>query len=305
MKKVAVVIINFNSSDFTINCVRSILEKTPADFDYGIVVIDNNSQIADYTRMQQSLQAISQVTIFRSRINVGFSAGNMLGVQLVQAEYYFFLNNDCEFLNDNISLLYNFMQQNTDVGVACGQMYNTNHSPHHSFGYLPTLGLMLFGTSFMRIFGSGVLPSKTTAYSRPLKVPFVTGASMFVDFQKLSEVGGLDTNYFLYCEEEDIAKKMKDKGYFCYLLPAAQFIHHMGKSTSRNFDIEKEFYISRLYYHRKHNNMLAYQAFKLLHFFRNFRKFYKDAIYARLAFFILIGAPLRYSLRHRQQISPL
>ncbi|MFT2007342.1 glycosyltransferase family 2 protein [Pontibacter sp. 13R65] len=304
MKKVAVIIINYNSTDFTISCINSILEKTPESFEYGIVVVDNNSQIAAYEHLQEALKDNNKVGIYRSKINLGFSGGNMFGLQHAQAGYYFFLNNDCELLNDNLSMLYDFMQQHPEAAIACGQMFNTDLSPHHSFNYLPELSLKLFGSGIVRLFNKESYPKKKATYTQPLKVPLLTGAALFVDYKKLSEVSGLDTNYFLYCEEEDLARKLKDKGYSCYLVPEAKFVHHMGQSTSRSYDIEKEYYISLLYYHRKHNNYLAYLLFKGLYFFKNFRKLYKGSLYLKLSLFILRGAPMKYSLKHRQQIAP-
>ncbi len=303
MKQVAVIIINFNSSAYTIDCVRSILDQTSTSLSYEIIVVDNNSAPADYEHLVQQTKDWPHLSIHRSIINLGFSGGNMYGLQFASAEYSYFLNNDCVLLNDNLHLLYTFMQAHPDAGICCGQMYNTDLSFHHSFGYLPSIALKVAGSGAVRAFAAKDYPKKKVQYTEPLQVPLVTGASMFVDFKKLAEIGGFDTNYFLYCEEEDIAKRMKNKGYSCYLLPEARFIHHMGKSTNRNYVILRENYISLLYYHRKYDNYLAYTGFKLLYFFKNFKRFYKGTLYLKLAFFILRGAPLCYSLKHTQKIS--
>ena len=95
---------------------------------------------------------------------------------------------------------------------------------------------------------------------------------------------------------------MRRKGHGVYLVPAARFKHHMGKSTRRNFAIELENYISLLYYHRKFNSWPAYQALKLLYFFMNLKKVFRHRMYGKLAFYILLGAPMKYSLKHKQQL---
>jgi len=303
MKQVAVIIINFNSSAFTVDCINSIAEKTAPGLSYEIIVVDNNSAVGDYAALVQQTKEFQNLSIHRSIVNLGFSGGNMFGLQFANAAYCFFLNNDCVLLNDNLSILYTFMQEHPDAGLCCGQMYNSDRSFHHSFGYFPAISLKLLGSSGSRLFSSEAYPKRKIKYSAPLRVPLVTGAAMFVDFRKLAEIGGFDTNYFLYCEEEDLAIRLQKRGYTCYLQPKAEFIHHMGKSTSPGYAILRENYISLLYYHRKHHNYAAYTLFKLLYFFKNIKKFYKGAVYAKLAFFILQGAPLAYSLKHSQKIS--
>ena len=125
---------------------------------------------------------------------------------------------------------------------------------------------------------------------------------MFVDRGKLAEIGGFDTNYFLYCEEEDLCWRLRQQGYGIYLVPKAQFKHHMGKSTIRNFPIELENYISLLYYHRKFTSYPAYLVLKLIYFLKNIRKVIRHWLYFKLAIYILLGAPLKYSLKHKQKL---
>jgi len=302
MKQVAVIIINFNSSAYTVDCINSIIKETAPGLSYEIIVVDNNSAATDYETLLQQTEGYPNLSIHRSIVNLGFSGGNMFGLQFANAAYCFFLNNDCVLLNDNLSILYTFMQEHPDAGLCCGQMYNSDMSFHHSFGYFPAISLKLLGSSAARLFSAGAYPKRKVKYSEPVQVPLVTGAAMFVDFRKLAEIGGFDTNYFLYCEEEDVAKRLQQKGYTCYMQPEAKFIHHMGKSTSRNYAILRENYISLLYYHRKHHTYLAYTLFKFIYFFKNIKRFYKGLIYIKLAFFILKGAPLTYSLKHSQKI---
>jgi GT2 family glycosyltransferase len=301
MKKVSVVIINYNSSEYTIECVKSITELTPRDFTYEIIVVDNNSQSSDLDVLIASVQDIEVVKIVKSQINLGFSGGNMKGVSCSDAKYIFFLNNDCVLLNNNLSILYHFMQANADAGICTGQMFNTDMSFHHSFNYFPTVKLKLFGSSLLRFLSPSRYPSKKVVYKSAIRVPFVTGAAMFIDFKIFSEIGGFDTHYFLYCEEEDICFRLKKNGYAAYLVPEARFIHHMGKSTKRNLDFEYENYISLFFFFKKHFSYVEYMILKSIYFFKNIRKFYRNPDYVKLAMFILKGAPEKYSLRYKQK----
>ncbi len=302
MKKycISVIIINFNSADYTRECIDSIKEKTSKDLSYQIIIVDNNSNPEDQKRLSDLISGNPDIILIKSKINLGFSAGNMLGIQYANADYIFFLNNDTVLLNDCLSILYNFMKSNEAVGICTGQMYNSDMSFHHSFNYFPTLALKVLGSSFLRIFNGSKYPQKKIKYIHPLQVDFVTGAAIFTDYSKFARVGGFDTNYFLYCEEEDIAKKMDLAGYSVFLVPEAKFIHHMGKSTNHNFDIEKENMISTLYYHRKYSNYITYIFIKTWYFIKKAKYFYKSLNKLKLAFFILSGAHLKHSLKHKQ-----
>lgn len=302
MVQVSVVIINYNSHGFTMGCLQSLKKHTAVDFSYEIIVVDNNSEPEDYQQLVVACKQAGEVNVIRSMVNLGFSGGNMLGLQAATGAYIYFLNNDCELLNDNLSLLFNFMTLNPGVGACTGQMYNSNLSFHHAFGYFPTLSLRFFGPSLLRLFTPEKFPLKTVVYEQPLAVPLITGASMFIDREKLAEIGGFDTNYFLYCEEEDLCLRLRRQGYAVYLVPEACFIHHMGKSTVRRFPIELENYISLLYYHRKFHAYPAYLVLKGLYFLKNIRKVFRNRFYLKLAFYILMGAPLKYSLKHQQKL---
>lgn len=301
MKKVSFVVINYNSSQYTLNCLDSIFEQTAPSLSFEVVIVDNNSQFDDYKRLADSIKH-NEIKLVRSRINLGFSGGNMLGVQYSNAQYLFFLNNDCELKNDVASLLAKFMDSTPDAGICTAQMYNSDGSFEGSFGYFPNLWVKILGPSILRLFSAARYPKAKVKYSDPLKVHFVTGAAMFVDFAKFSDISGLDTNYFLYCEEEDIAKNMAKRGFLSYLVPEAEFIHHSGKSTVRNYKIEREFYISLMYYLRKHHSYIEYSMLRVVYFFKVFKKIFRSLDYLKLAFFVLRGAPMKYSLRFSQKI---
>jgi GT2 family glycosyltransferase len=273
------------------------------DLDYNIIIIDNNSSYDDYLHLFNSLINLNNVRIIRSKINLGFSGGNMLGVQSTNADYLFFLNNDTVFLNDCLTILSDFMSKSYDAGLCTAQMYNEDGSFHHSFNYFPTLSLKLLGSSFLRKLNQKNYPDKKIEYNSPLQVDLVTGAAMFVDYQKFVGIGGFDTNYFLYCEEEDLAMKMKLSGHNVYLVPQAKFIHHKGKSTKRNYSIEKENFISLLYYHRKYSSRFKYLLLKIFYFIKTIKKGFSNFDYVRLAFFILNNADPKHSLRYKQKIS--
>lgn len=299
---VTIIIINYNSSQYTLSCVESITANIASNLLYNIIIVDNNSEEYDFNTLSEKCEEWPHVTLLRSVLNLGFSGGNMLGVQHANADYLLFLNNDTIFLNDNVSLFIEFMQAHSNVGICTGQMYNGDGLSVSSFQDFPAVAQRIFGAKVLRLLSPNKYPDNRIIYVKPQKVDVVSGASMFVDFNKFAEVGGFDTNYFLFCEEEDIAKKLSKAGYSAYLVPEAKYVHYVGKSTTSNLNIEKEFFISYFYYLRKHITKIGYTSIVLYCFLKSFMRFFKGLSYLRLAFFILSFPGLEHSLRHKQQI---
>ncbi len=300
LPKVSIVLLNYNSHQFTLNCVDSIIAKTRR-VDYEIIIVDNNSSPADYEALQYSIDQY-KVRLIRSHINLGFSGGNMFGIQFAdpESDYYYFLNNDCILQTDVCSQLTAFMEMTPDAGLCGAQMFTSKGVQKPTFGYLPTLGSKLLGHSFVRFFNPSLYPPINRTYAEPLKVPFIMGSTLFFRASAFRDIGGFDVTHFLYLEEEDVAKRLLFKGFGAYLVPQARYIHFDGQSTIRNYDIEKEYYISLFHYFRKYHTWLARLLFGVYYFIKNLRKFKRNPVYARLAWFIWRGCPMRESLRYQQ-----
>lgn len=304
--QIAVILVNYNSSQYTLDCVQSIEEKTSSSLRYQVIVVDNCSRPEEYTKLD-SLNTNSRVTLLRSRINTGFSGANMMGMQAAEADYYYFLNNDCILLNDCLHILHSFLEEKPEAGNCSGEMINKDGVYEYNFRYFPSLKLKLLGSGLLRLFSPDDYPDKRKRMSAPARVDLVNGSSMFIRASAFESIGGFDTNYFLYCEEEDIALRLRRAGHLTYLVPQAQYQHFENKSSSSENAIRlpylKEFYISFLYYFSKNYGFFYRLAIQFLYFFKLGRKFYKNTGYAYLAFFVAAGAPVRHSLRFKQKIS--
>ena len=101
--EVAIILINYNSSHFTIQCIESIVEKTAITLNYQIVIVDNNSEKDDFILLENYINFTSRlnVKLVRSKKNTGFGGGNMFGVQFANAIYYAFVNNDSILINNS------------------------------------------------------------------------------------------------------------------------------------------------------------------------------------------------------------
>src|SRR5690606_33932867 len=242
MYDIAVIIINYNSSQFTINAIDSIVKTTSKDLNYQIIVIDNASKYEDFLLLQKEIKDTTNLDLVRSRINTGFGAGNMLGVQFANAKYYAFVNNDTLLLNDCLPVLKDFMESNPKVALCAPQGYDENKNVLNSFDHFLTLRRELFGRYIFEFLYPKTYPKRNLVYDNPIKVQCIPGSFLFVDSHIFNSVGGFDTNIFLYYEETDLAYRISKLGQKseCYLVPSGKYIHFVGKSTSPSLMIKKE-----------------------------------------------------------------
>jgi hypothetical protein len=304
---VSAILINYNSSAYTVNCIRSIIRTVTKKISYSIIVIDNASEQDDYNKLVAEIKSSDEfkpVTIFRSKINVGFSAGNMMGIQNVDAEYYFLLNNDCVLQNDCIGILYDFCEKNFDVALCSPQLINTEGKPQPCINYFPTLKTKIFGSGVLNLSYGNKHTSRKATHDKPVQVDVVSGSQMFLRAKHFFSIGGLDTTFFLYCEEEDIALRLHKAGFKTYLVPQAKNYHLGSASTKPSLDIKKEFYISFLYFYRKHYGLINTFMIKIILCLRLLRKSLNNTDNLKLVIFVASGSHLKNSLRHRQKIIP-
>lgn len=305
MFDIAVILINYNSSEHSINCIQSIIQKTSKTLNYQIIITDNSSAIEDYLKLKTFCDSLSMPNLLlcRSKINTGFGGGNMFGIQHANAKYYAFVNNDTFFINDCLQILKNNLETNSNIGIAGAQAYKENGDFLGSLDHFASPVREIMGRNFLEMINSKKCPKRKKKYTDPVQVNFIPGSFMFIRAIDFNEIGGFDTNIFLYYEETDLCLRLNKKSKFSYLIPEAEFIHLHGASTGKSLAIKKELKISLFYIIRKHYGFWGYksvQAFLLLKYF--FSSIFKPKNWS-LFILVLIGAPLSKSLKTQQKIN--
>lgn len=306
MKDFSIILINYNSSSYTLNCINSIIKETSAHISYDIIVIDNASKIEDYSHLKKEIKKLnlSNLTLSRSKINTGFGGGNMLGIQFANCKYYAFVNNDTILQNDCISIIHEFLEKNATASVCSPQQFNENDEVQKSFDHFLSLKRELFGRKILEKLNPKKYPKRRKIYDNPIKVQSVPGSFLVTRADDFNQIGGFDTNIFLYYEETDLCyriSKLKEKG-ACYLIPEGRYTHFKGQSTNKNIAIKKELKISLLYVLKKNSGYMAYQILRwwlTLKFL--FKSIFKPKNF-QLFILFLKGAPLSESLKQNQHI---
>lgn len=299
---ISFITINYNSSHHTVALVQSIITHTLTDLNYEIIIVDNASEHEDYTHLHEAMSPFSQVSIIRNRINNGFAGGNMLGVNSAHGNYYFFINNDCLFLNNAGNIMKNYMDEHSDIAVATAKI--TDEKGHFSSSYkqFPSVIKQWFGNAIHRWISSNSFPSNKVLLEVPTAVEIISGSCMFFRAEDFCAIGGFDTVFFLYCEEEDICKRVWNDSKQIYFLPEAEVFHTGSGSSVRNIMLEKEFFISYNLLINKHFTLFPRILIKIALLFKQFRRIFTKKNGLSLFLFVASGAPIRESLRYQQNV---
>ncbi len=300
MKDIAVIIINYNTSKYTLECIQAVREKSSQSISYDIIVVDNNSQIDDFENLKAQFPTASNIQLHRSDINTGFGGGNIHGAQFANARYLLFLNNDATLQNDCLKILHRYMEANPTVGVCTAQNYDEHGDMVPSFDHNKGLRRLLFGRSFLEKNNPKLYPKRKQEYTDPIEVNWVNGAFLFFRSDAYNEIGGFDPNIFLYWEEMDLCHRLRKINFKSMLVPAAKILHYQGVSIGISKPIDREAYISYLYVLRKNRNYLSYLLIRLyliVVILLKPKKWYLFSV-------ILKPYPSKASLKHQQKIHP-
>jgi GT2 family glycosyltransferase len=297
MKDIAVIIINYNTSEYTLECIKIVIAKTSERNSFEIIVVDNNSELSDYKNLKDNFPKQPSISLHRSDINTGFGGGNMFGAQFANAKYLLFLNNDAMLKNDCLNILYDFMEEHPNVGVSTAQNYDEHGELVPSFDHNKGIRRLLFGRSFLEKTNPKLYPKRKKEYTSAIIVNWVNGAFLFFRNEAFQKIGGFDTNIFLYWEEMDLCHRLRKQGYSSALVPQAKILHYQGVSIGNSEIIDKEAYISYLYVLRKNFGFLKYvfiRKYLFLVILLKPKKWYLLSVLLKLN-------PSKVSLKHKQQ----
>lgn len=291
---VSFIILNYNTHALTLRCLESVEKQVAAE--HETIVVDNGSAPGELEQLKAGL-APHKATLIVSRRNTGFGLGNMMGAQVARGEYLCFLNSDVTFSEDCITPLVDYLRQHNDVANIIPQEYNREGRPVPSFKHPFGIRHELFGDGiFERLFPRQFPSRRQFGGDTPYAVSQTSGCMMLFDAEKFWQAGGFDTNIFLYYEEYDICRRLRQRGWRCMVHPAFRFNHLHGASTpSRNPLIRRELYISKMYCYRKHHpwwQALVFQMLNVLILLVKPRKWHVLPI-------LLRGEALSRSMRHR------
>lgn len=306
MKGLSVIIVNYNTSEITFQCIQSIIKFFPfANYALDVVVVDNNSNYDDYKKLEEKIASLTgyQITLVRKKRNSGFAGGNMEGVEYATGDFLFLVNNDVIFINDAFTPAVDYLNNNSNTGVCGGTPLYEDGKKQEPFGHTQKMLYKLLGNGGYELLVPGTKRKKGN-YTEPTEVDYIQGCFMCFKTSVFKSIGGLDTNLFLYFEELDISERLRKKGLNTMYLPGIEYIHLGGKSTDIGFFRKKELAISNLYTVRKNYGYLQYFLLKnYLSIAYFFKSLVKPKYFSIWWLVVGGGCYMTQSLKHKQIVS--
>lgn len=252
---VSILIVNYNTRQLTLDCLRSVY-ASETEFTYEVIVIDNDSK-------DDSVQAIRLefplVKLIENTENIGFAKANNQGMEAAQGRYVLLLNSDTVIQRDTLQTMVAFMDRNPITGASGCKII----LPDGSLDKACKRGFPTPSASFYYAFGlSKLFPNEPRfnqyqlGYLDPdqeYPVDCLVGAFMLVRRETIEQVGGLDETFFMYGEDVDWCYRIKQAGWGIHYYPRTMIVHYKGGSARRRpFKIIYEFHRAMILFHRKH-----------------------------------------------------
>jgi GT2 family glycosyltransferase len=276
MLDLAIIIVNYNVRDLLRRCLASVY-ASEGDFSYHVCVVDNASRDGSADMVAQEFP---QAQLIANKENLGYPAANNIGLRAMgewggtekkappplpelnshqaPARYALLLNGDTELPATALAEMIAFMDAHPDAGAAGPKLLlpdgRLDLACRRSF---PSPEVIAYRISFLsklfprsRRFGRYNLtyldPNTLT------EVDSVVGAFMMVRAEAIAQVGLLDERFFMYAEDLDWAKRIKEAGWKIYYNPAVR-VRHVKRASSRQFKRSRlEFERASLRFYRKH-----------------------------------------------------
>ncbi len=239
--QVSIIIVSWNVKDLLQKCVESI-QQYSSNISYEIIVVDNAS--TDGTA--EMIQQFPEVTYIQNNTNAGFAKANNQGITQAQGEYILLLNPDTEFTENTIEQCIG--RFDGTVGVIGCQLHNPDGSIQLSVRRFPTfLSQLAILFKIHKIFPFVLhnYLAKDFDYTKEAEVDQVMGAFMCIPKKVLDTVGLLDEDFFIWFEEVDLCRRIKQAGFTILYYPDTSIIHHGGTSFAQQMTLKKQWWFFR------------------------------------------------------------
>jgi N-acetylglucosaminyl-diphospho-decaprenol L-rhamnosyltransferase len=254
-----VVIVNFNSGPYLARCLAS-LDADLAAVEWTGVVVDNASTDGSVDSM--SAAGDGRVTVIRNATNIGFGAAVNQAARGTSGTLLWLINPDCEIEVGAFEALRETLSEDPRCAVAAPQLLNADGSVQESARGEPTAWTGLFGRHGLltRVFpGAGAARHNLRAREivqsgvKTAEIDWAMGACLLIRREVFDRVSGFDERFFLYWEDADLCRRIRDLGYVIRYVPRARVVH-VGAASSRTARrmAGRAFHRSAYLYYAKH-----------------------------------------------------
>ncbi len=256
MTRISVIIVSYNTRNILINCLRSVYSST-GDVEVEGFVVDNASIDGTVDAIRREFP---QCRVLANKTNAGFSRANNQAIRLCTGRYILLLNPDTVVEPDVLSKMVSFMNRQKDVGMVSCRLVTGDGSldlacrrafPSLWDGFCRASGLSHWfpNSRLLARYNLTYLDDHETC-----PVDAINGAFMFARREAVEEVGLLDEDYFMYCEDLDWCYRFGKAGWKIVYHPEATTVHLKGQSGNQKSSamIREMFKSTKLFYRKIH-----------------------------------------------------
>jgi GT2 family glycosyltransferase len=255
---VSIIIVNYNTTVLTTECIRSVYKHSKKN-SFEIIVVDNASSDRSIAEITTDYP---EIHLIQNKKNIGFGSANNQAISISKGKYIFLLNSDTCLKSDAIATFFNYMEDpgHHDIGCCGGELIAPDGSKQVSYGNFPSFSEAISSIGFLvlyRQFYKRNLSSGVFNYSEKIRpVDYICGADMFIRKSVFTESGAFDPEFFLYFEEVELSKRMMRAKYKSVIIPDVKIVHYEGASQSddkldvykvRQFAESRRLYFSKCY----------------------------------------------------------
>lgn len=196
--KVSVIIVAYKSGDVCAKCLKSIEEYNDLGNELEVIVVDNSPKDE---KIHSYIDGILSCKFqYIEADNSGFGAGNNIGFHASVGEVVVFLNPDIILIEPVFKKIFTILNTEEKIKLLGGKLLNENRESGFSFYYE-------YNTSFIRNFTIKIW-NRLNYFDE--KKMFISGANLCVRRQEFEAIGKFDENIFMYYEESDIIRRMRE-----------------------------------------------------------------------------------------------
>lgn len=254
-KKLAIVIINWNSFDLTSDTLVSLSSTSYKNYD--IIVVDNFSTDNSAAQLEKDFPSI---ILLRSDENKGFTGGNNLGFDYAineGYEYVMMLNNDVAVESDFLEPLVVKLDIDEKIGGVQPLIYF-----YHDRELIWNAGSRyndIFGIPY--ILGYYRKDKGQLQRKKQKSIDWITGCAFMIRTEVLKKVGVLKQDFFIYYEDVDLSFRIKEAGY-ALAYEASSVVYHKTGMSHKSKEKLKEGYLNpKVHYLNARNRLFVLKEY--------------------------------------------
>jgi GT2 family glycosyltransferase len=237
---ISIIIVNYRSWKPLQNCLESLLSINDSEIIFEVIVIDNFSNDGQFINFKNKFK---DYIFIQNNKNSGYSTGCNMGAKKAKGNHLLFLNPDTIISAATLNTLFFTYKKNPEIGILSCLQFDKNNTFFNQKRKFPTfLQLFILTKYFQKI----VFKTNSTSFFSTNKELFypdwTTGALIFISRYWFEKVGGWNEDYWLYFEDVDICKKIREQKGIIAVTNKTTILHEHGGSSRINFETE---YISK------------------------------------------------------------